>query len=93
MTRLRIEVVYALPHAQDLVAIELEPPATARQAVEASGILRRHRELDRDGIVVGVFGKKVKSGQQLRDRDRVEILRPLAEDPKEGRRRRSRRLP
>lgn len=91
MARLRIEVVYALPHTQDLVALELAPGAIAREAVEASGVLGRHREIDAVGMLLGIFGKRIRPEQTLRDGDRIEILRPLAQDPKDARRLRARR--
>jgi putative ubiquitin-RnfH superfamily antitoxin RatB of RatAB toxin-antitoxin module len=40
---------------------------------------------------VGVFGRSVAAQTQLADGDRVEIYRPLAQDPKEQRRRRARK--
>ena len=88
---MRIEVVYALAQAQDLVVLELAPGALARDAVEASALLARHRELDAAGLPLAIFGRRIQPGQRLRDGDRVEILRPLAQDPKEARRRRARR--
>ncbi len=93
MAKLRIEVVYALPQAQDLVALQLEPGATAREALAASGLLERHPELDPARVRIGVFGKIVSPGRVLAGGDRIEILRPLLADPKEARRRRARRKP
>ena len=88
---LRVEVVYALQQAQKVLAVELASPASALQAVQMSGILRRHPELDAGNLLLGIAGKKITPHQALKDRDRVEILRPLAADPKEARRRRARR--
>jgi len=81
---MRIEVVFALPGAQQVVTVELEAGATARDAVRAAGLTAQYAAL-------GIFGSKVDLATALRDGDRVEILRPLAEDPKEARRRRARR--
>ena len=91
MTRLRIQVVYALAHAQDLVSVELEPGASAREAVAASGIAARHPEILGGGLRLGIWGKAAPLEAPLRDGDRIEILRPLATDPKEQRRRRAQR--
>jgi putative ubiquitin-RnfH superfamily antitoxin RatB of RatAB toxin-antitoxin module len=41
--------------------------------------------------VVLAFGRRVSLDTPLADGDRVEILRPLAADPKEARRQRARR--
>jgi putative ubiquitin-RnfH superfamily antitoxin RatB of RatAB toxin-antitoxin module len=82
--KLRVEVVRALPGAQRVVAVELPPGSTARDAVKASG-------LDEPYAALGRFGKRVEPGTALKDGDRVELLRPLFADPKEARRRRARR--
>lgn len=91
MAKLRVEVVYAFAQTQDLVALELAQGAVAREAVEASGLLVRHAELDAARLRLGVFGRLIRPEQLLEDGDRVEILRPLAMDPREARRLRARR--
>jgi uncharacterized protein len=91
MTRLHVEVVYALAGAQEIVALELRKGATAGEAAEASGIAARHG-LAADDLVLGHFGRRIASGHPLQDGDRVEILRPLAANPQEARRRRARRI-
>lgn len=87
---LRVEVVYALANAQDLVVLDIEEGAVARQAVEASGVVERHPELAAADWRLGIFGRQVLPETLLRDGDRVAILRPLPMDPKEARRRRAR---
>jgi uncharacterized protein len=86
MGRLRVEVVYALADAQDVVALELAEGATARDAVQSSGIPARHGLAA--GLALGNFGRRIAPEYLLRDGDRIEILRALATDPKEARRRR-----
>ena len=87
---MRIEVIYALADAQDIATVELADGAVVGQAVTASGMLERHG-LSARQLQLGIFGKKVSPESHLRDGDRIEILRPLAMDPKEARRRRARR--
>ncbi len=84
-----IEVVYALPHEQVLLKLQLPEGATVSQAISASGILERHPEIDIARNKLGIFGKLTKAEAVLRDRDRVEIYRPLIADPKEIRRKRA----
>lgn len=86
---MRVEVVYALGDAQDVVMLDLPDGALARQAVAASGLLLRHR-LSAAQLKLGISGKAASPDSPLRDGNRVEILRPLAMDPKEARRRRAR---
>lgn len=91
MARIRVEVVYALPQAQQLVALELSEGATVRAALQASGLLEGIAAPGRARLRFGIYGKLAGPDRVLRDGDRVEILRPLAADPKEARRRRARR--
>jgi putative ubiquitin-RnfH superfamily antitoxin RatB of RatAB toxin-antitoxin module len=86
----RIEVIYALADAQEIAIVELAEGAVAGQAIAASGFLERHG-LAAGQLQLGIFGKKVSPECRLRDGDRIEILRPLAMDPKEARRRRARK--
>lgn len=81
-----IEVVYALPEKQRIVAIEYSPGLTARQAVEASGLLEAFPEIAVHPLVLGLFGEIVDSDRPLSPGDRVEICRPLLRDPRALRR-------
>lgn len=86
---IKIEVVYARPERQDVVPLTLPAGSSVRQAIEASGLLVRHAEIDLGKAKVGIFGKLSKPDVTLRDRDRVEIYRPLIADPKEVRKQRA----
>ncbi len=86
---LTIEVAYALPHKQELVQLKLPAGCTVMQAIEASGLGQKYPEIDLAKNKVGIFGKLTKPDTPLRDRDRVEIYRPLSADPKEVRRKRA----
>ncbi|HZO03526.1 MAG TPA: RnfH family protein [Burkholderiales bacterium] len=81
-----IEVVDARPQGARVVRVTLPAGATLRDALTASGF-----ELDLERQAFGIFGKRVALDARLSPGDRVEIYRPLAMDPKEARRRRSRR--
>lgn len=84
---MKIEVIYALPDRQELVTIDLPEGSTVIQAVEASGLLQKYPDIEPGGRnKLGVFAKLVKTDSVLRERDRVEIYRPLIADPKEVRR-------
>jgi putative ubiquitin-RnfH superfamily antitoxin RatB of RatAB toxin-antitoxin module len=86
--RLSIEVCYALPNEQTLIAVELPEGATLQQALDVSGILQRCPQIDLSTQKVGVFGKLKPLDAVLADHDRVEIYRPLLVDPKVSRQRR-----
>ena len=82
---LSVEVAYALFDQQTLLSIQVRPGATVQDAIEQSGILESHPEIDLSSNKVGVFGKLAKLDAVLREGDRVEIYRPLIADPKEVR--------
>ena len=86
MARLRVEVVYALAQWQQVVPLRLDEGSTVGEAVAACGLAAV-------SLRFGIGGRKVRPDQVLRDGDRVELLRPLALDPKEARRRRARAAP
>ncbi len=81
---MRVEVVHALAARQVVVPLQVPEGATAGQAVAMSG-------LPAAGLRIGIGGRIVAATRELRDGDRVELLRPLAADPKEARRLRARR--
>lgn len=90
MSQIDVEVVYALRQTQKVLPVTVEDGATLRQAVELSGLLREYPDIDLGGRnKVGVWGKLVKPDAALRDKDRVEIYRPLIADPKEVRKQRA----
>lgn len=81
-----VEVVYCpCPGACDLTALRLPAGATVADALRASGVLARHGIGDGE-LRVGVWSRACTPQQMLRERDRVELYRPLAVDPKEARR-------
>lgn len=86
---LDIEVAYALPDQQFVIALTLPAGATVADALAAVAALAPFAELDLDAVPVGVFGDRVPRERLLEDRDRVEIYRPLVTDPREARRRRA----
>ncbi|MBT9591742.1 MAG: RnfH family protein [Thiobacillus sp.] len=84
-----VEVVYALPDVQALMQVRLAEGATVEAAIRASGVLEAFPEIDLTKNKVGIFSKLVKLDEIVRDKDRVEIYRPLIADPKEVRRKRA----
>ena len=86
MTQIRVEVVLATPERQKLIELELTEGATVDDAVEGSRILRYFRELDRESLKTGIWGREASGDQVLSTGDRVELYRPLDIDPKEARR-------
>jgi len=86
----RVEVVYALPDRQRVVTLALpEAGLTAQAAVERSGLLDEFPALRERPLVLGIYGTVCAPDRPLRERDRVEIYRPLQVDPRAQRRERA----
>lgn len=86
---INIEVVYALAHEQALLRQCVPAGTTVTEAIKLCGILEKYPEIDLASNKLGIFGKLAKADTVLRDKDRIEIYRPLIADPKEVRRKRA----
>ncbi len=87
--QIHVEVVYGLADEQSLLAFKVDEGMTVEAAIKQSGILSEYPDIDLTKNKVGLFGKLTKLTQVLRDKDRVEIYRPLIADPKEVRKKRA----
>lgn len=86
-----VEVAFALPDKQTILAVQVPEGTTALEAAQKSGITSIYEEIDLDNAKLGIFSKPVTPQQVLREGDRVEIYRPLIADPKEVRKARAAR--
>jgi len=86
---INVEVAYALPEKQAILPLQVKPGTTLLEAIRLSGILEQFPEIDLEQAKFGIFSKLSPADTVLRDKDRVEIYRPLIADPKESRRRRA----
>jgi hypothetical protein len=86
---IQIEVVYALANRQDVIPLTLAAGTTLKQAIEVSGLMEKYPDIDPAKGKFGIYSKLAKPDTVLRDRDRVEIYRPLIADPKEVRKQRA----
>ena len=89
---INIEVVYALPDKQQLITMAVPSGTLAREA--AVQAIRTHlitlaetdAVLDPNTIPLGVYGQIVADDYPMQAGDRLELYRPLQQDPKERRR-------
>ena len=88
-----IEVVLATPERQQRIELAVPRGCTAREAVRlarGAGLdTEAAPDLDADRGPLGVFGEHVPDERVLEAGDRVELYRPLVQDPRERRRRRA----
>lgn len=91
MNLISIEVVYATPEKQKIVALKVEQGATVRDAAIASGLDKEFEGLDLTKAPLGIYGKAVKKAeeQEIQAGERIEIYRPLIADPKAARMKRA----
>ena len=89
---INVEVVYATSERQLVIALEVAAGTTAFEAAEKSNIVDEFPEIKLSTIPMGIFSKPLDGKGRptpqeyvLRDRDRVELYRPLIIDPKQAR--------
>lgn len=87
--QLNVQVSYATAVHEYSRELVVEEGTTIEQAIAQSGVLVDIPGIDLAVQPVGLFGKKRPLDTVLRERDRIEIYRPLVADPKESRRRRA----
>jgi uncharacterized protein len=93
--RKQCTVAFALPERQFLWAVDLPAGATVGDVLESAR--RQATAQGTDGRVpwdsdaLGIFGEPCRREDVPRDGDRVEIYRPLLNDPRASRRDRARR--
>ena len=89
--RKRCVVAYAAPGRQHLWSVELAPGADVAQALAAARQLAgaEGAGIPWDAAPVGIFGEACARTAVPREGDRIEIYRPLAQDPRASRRERT----
>jgi putative ubiquitin-RnfH superfamily antitoxin RatB of RatAB toxin-antitoxin module len=85
---INIQVAYATPELQIVLDLSMPTGSTLQQALEVSALLPQYG-IDMATGRFGIFGKPSKLDAVLRERDRVEVYRPLLADPKEVRKARA----
>lgn len=89
-----VEVAYALPNKQVILAVKVPEGTTVFEAAEQSGIARQFAQINLDSDPMGIFGKAVRDPktESVNAGDRIEIYRPLLVDPKASRAKRAEKV-
>ena len=83
---LQVTVAYSpAPRRVREWVIDVFPGSNAKQAVLQCGVLSECADLALDALKLGVWGKRCSLNHVLKDKDRLEIYRPLRVDPKVAR--------
>lgn len=93
---LNVEVAFAMPDKQRLVALQVAKGTSAAQAVTQADLPGLFPELASEtfhAASMGIFGRALRDpySHPLREGDRVEVYRPLVIDPKAARLARAKR--
>ena len=88
-----IEVAYATPEKQLIIALAVLKGTSMYEAVLQSNIEKKFNDLDLAQSQMGIFGKLESLPKQkiVEEGDRIEIYRPLKIDPKEARKERAKK--
>ena len=86
---IKIQVVFATTSRQVAVDMEVESGTTIGVAIEESKIKAHFQTDDFGSVKYGIWNELKTLNDVVCDGDRVEIYRPLHQDPKDSRRRRA----
>ena len=86
-------VAYADPARQYLWPVELPARATIADAIESARRQAENADVPWDSAPVGIFGEPRSRADVPADGDRIELYRPLHDDPRARRRTKSMRRP
>ena len=87
--KINIEVAYAQPDRQRIIALSVPDGTTVGEAIQLSGIQDIFPEIDLTQQKTGIFSRPAALTDAVKDGDRVEIYRPLVMSPMEARRQRA----
>jgi putative ubiquitin-RnfH superfamily antitoxin RatB of RatAB toxin-antitoxin module len=85
---IRIEIAYAEPQRSVVKSFSVPQGAVIADALREAAADQDFLGVDLSGSALGIHGKVVHRDQPLKAGDRIEIYRPLAEEPKLARRKR-----
>jgi uncharacterized protein len=85
-----IEVVYAQPQRSVVKCLQMPQGSRLADALACAAQDPAFSGVDLQNSPVGIFGRPARRDQALKEGDRIEIYRPLLEEPKLARRKRAR---
>ncbi|SCB78672.1 hypothetical protein GA0061081_101293 [Gilliamella bombicola] len=85
---INIQVVYALPNNSTVIDCNVDEQTNVLQAITKSNILTIC-QIKLDEHLIGIYGKRCNLNELVKNGDRIELYRPLINDPKEIRRKKA----
>lgn len=86
MSKIEVELVFALPDRQVLRTLVVAADASVREVINDSNIQAEFADIEIGNLSIGIWGREVAPDQMLKPGDRIEIYRPLELEPREARR-------
>jgi putative ubiquitin-RnfH superfamily antitoxin RatB of RatAB toxin-antitoxin module len=86
---IRVEIVYAQPQRSIVKSLSLPPDALIADALKLAAMDENFQGVDLANAAVGIYGQVAGRERPLKNGDRIEIYRPLLEEPKLARRKRA----
>ena len=87
-----IEVAFALPNLQKIIAVQVPPNTNVYDIIKLSKICNYFPNMDllqehnHHNLSIGIFGKKIDPNTySIQNHDRIEIYRPLNKTPNQKR--------
>ena len=87
---IRVEIVYAEQQRSIVKSLQVAQGALIGDALRLAALDEDFQGVDLVNASVGIYGSVASRDRPLKDGDRIEVYRPLAEEPKLARRRRAR---
>jgi uncharacterized protein len=88
---IRIEIVYAEQQRSVVKSLMMAQGELIADALRLAALDEDFQGVDLANATVGIYGSVASRDRPLKDGDRIEIYRPLAEEPKLARRKRASR--
>lgn len=88
---IRVEIVYAEQRRSVVKSLKVAPGTLIADALRLAALDEDFQGVDLLNATVGIYGSVARRDRPLQDGDRIEIYRPLAEEPKLARRKRASR--
>ena len=85
----RVQIVYALAQLCVVKSLRVQQGALVANALEQAAADADFNGIDLANATVGIFGRIARKDQALKEGDRIEIYRPLTQEPKVARRERA----
>ena len=89
MTRISVSVVMAVPGKTLSVSLRLKENADVACAIALAEKNSIFSDVKFKDFSIGIYGELCELSRKLSDGDRIELYRPIIEDPKEQRRKRA----